>query len=60
MAENIPANTPAPDPKTNGRRHTTDTTSDTNLDIMFEMTIGQHHLMQDNIEHSLEISGAWG
>lgn len=51
---------PEPDPKTSGRNRHPDIISDEELDMMFDMTIGAHHLMQDNIEHGLEISGAWG
>lgn len=52
--------TPAPDPKTNGRRDIFDTISDEELDRMFETTIGQRYLMQDHLEHGLEAAHVWG
>lgn len=64
MPENIHAsiheNAPAPDPKTNGRGHIANDMSDADFERMFELTMGQHCLMQDNIEHGLEAARVWG
>lgn len=60
MSENTTDITPMPNPKTSGVHNSAADMSDMELDMMFQMTIGQHCLMQDNLEHGLEAAHVWG
>lgn len=64
MPENIHASiqndVPTPDPKTNGRGRIVNDMSDDELNSLFELSMGQCYLMQDNIEHGLEAARVWG